>query len=69
LIFFAKAPNNRLVRVVDRLTASNRYSSIKDSFILESVVVAHEILHGVYKNKESGIVLKLDYEKAYDMVS
>ena len=50
--FFAKAPNNMLISVVDRLTASNRYSSIKDSFILESVVVAHEILHGVYTNKK-----------------
>jgi hypothetical protein len=36
---------------------------------LESVVVAHEIIHEIHRNKEEGIMLKLDYEKAYDRVS
>lgn len=29
----------------------------------------HEVLHELVKNKQSGIVLKLDFEKAYDKVS
>jgi mannosylglycoprotein endo-beta-mannosidase len=33
------------------------------------VVAAHEIIHEVYRKKESGIILKLDYEKTYDRVS
>jgi hypothetical protein len=32
-------------------------------------VVAHEIVHSLHKTKEEGVVLKLDYEKAYDRVS
>jgi mannosylglycoprotein endo-beta-mannosidase len=32
-------------------------------------VAAHEIIHEVHKQKEEGVVLKLDYEKAYDKVS
>jgi mannosylglycoprotein endo-beta-mannosidase len=32
------------------------------------VVTAHEIIHDVHSKKEQGIVLKLDYEKAYDRV-
>jgi mannosylglycoprotein endo-beta-mannosidase len=32
-------------------------------------VAAHEIVHDIHRNKESGIILKLDYEKAYDRVS
>jgi hypothetical protein len=35
-------------------------------YILESVVVAHEVVHIIHKRKEPGIILKLDYEKAYD---
>jgi hypothetical protein len=31
-------------------------------------VTSHEVLHSVYKSKQDGFVLKLDYEKAYDKV-
>jgi hypothetical protein len=36
---------------------------------LESVVTAHEIIHEVHRKKEQGLVLKIDYEKAYDKVN
>ena len=32
------------------------------------MVAAHEIIHEVSRKKGKGIVLKLDYEKAYDRV-
>jgi hypothetical protein len=35
---------------------------------LESVIVAQEIIHDVVKSAQKGLVLKLDYEKAYDRV-
>jgi len=60
--------NNRLVVVVDRLIASNQTAFIKGTYILESVVTAHEIIHEVHRSKE-GVMLKLDYKKAYDRVS
>jgi len=41
---------------------------IKGRYILESVVVAHEIVHSLHSNKKPGLILKLDYEKAYDRV-
>jgi hypothetical protein len=63
---FGKAINNSLTRAADRLISKNQTAF---RFILESVVAAHEILHNINKNKESGVVLKLDYEKAYERVS
>ena len=66
---FAKMLNNRLVVVADRLIASNQTAFIKGRYILESVVAAHEIIHEVHRSKEEGVMLKLDYEKAYDRVS
>ena len=66
---FAKALNNRLIKIADRLIRSNQTTFIKGRFILESVVAAHEIIHDIHRCNESGIILKLDYEKAYDRVS
>ena len=42
---------------------------MRGRFILESVVTAHEAIHEVHKSREAGIVLKLDYEKAYDRLN
>lgn len=66
---FGKLLNNRLIKVANRLIALNQTAFIKGRYILESVVAAHEIVHEVHRKKESGIILKLDYEKAYDRVS
>lgn len=66
--FFAKACTNRLGACADRLISENHTAFIKGRFILESVVSAHEIIHELHRNKEEGVILKLDYEKAYDRV-
>jgi hypothetical protein len=60
---FAKALNNRLEKICDRLLASNQIAFVKGRYILESVVSAHRIIHHSVKKKEKGLVLKLDYEK------
>jgi hypothetical protein len=65
---FAKALNNRLERISDRLLAPNQTSFIKERYILESVVSVHEIIYHTIKMGENRFVLKLDYEKAYDRV-
>jgi hypothetical protein len=65
---FAKALNNRLEQICDRLLAPNQIAFVKGRYILESVVSAHEILHDSMKHKEKGLILKLDYEKAYDRI-
>jgi hypothetical protein len=66
---FAKALNNRLGSICDRLLASNQIAFVKERCILESVVVAHEIIDHTVKSGEEGIILKLDYEKEYDRVN
>jgi hypothetical protein len=44
---FTKVLTNRIGLVVDRLIANNQIAFIKERYILESVVIAHEILHEV----------------------
>jgi hypothetical protein len=65
---FSKALNNMLEKVCDRLLSTNQTAFVRGRYILESVVSAHEILHDAKKNKEKCLVIKLDYEKAYDRV-
>ena len=66
---FSKALNNRLIKLSERLISPNQIAFIKGRYILESVVAAHEIIHEVARRKETGIFLKLDYEKAYGRVT
>jgi hypothetical protein len=36
--------------------------------ILDRVVVLHEAVHELHTKKMNGVILKLDFEKAYDKV-
>jgi hypothetical protein len=67
--FFAKALNNRLQAICDRFLSQNQNAFIKVRYILESVIVAHKISHATLRYKNQGLILKLEYEKAYDRVS
>ena len=60
---------NRVSPIGDRLISPNQTAFIRGRFILESVVMAHEVMHEIHTTQESALVLKLDYEKAYDRVS
>ena len=58
----------RVSPLCDRLISSNQTAFIKGGFILESVVMAREVIHDVHRSGSSGLIFKLDYEKAYDRV-
>jgi hypothetical protein len=66
--FFAKTLNNRLEGICNRLLSQNQIAFVKGSYILKSVVAALEISHVPMRAKEKGLILKLDYEKAYNRV-
>jgi hypothetical protein len=66
---FSKILTLRLERLNQRLVAKKQSAFIRGRFILESMVIDHEIVHSIHKTKTSGVVIKLDYEKAYDRVN
>jgi hypothetical protein len=55
--------------ISESLISPNQTAFIKDKYILESVVSAHEIIHAIAHSGQSGFVFMLDYEKVYDMVN
>lgn len=59
----------RLNKIIDKLISPNQTAFIPGRYILDGVVVIHEVMHEIVRQKQSGIILKLDFEKAYDKVS
>jgi hypothetical protein len=39
------------------------------SVLLDSVVILHETIHYMHKSKKSGVLFKVDFEKAYDKIN
>jgi hypothetical protein len=66
---FSRVLTSRLEIVCHMIIAKEKSTFIKGKLILESVVNAHEVLHAIHKSKQHGVILKLDYEKAYDRVN
>ena len=65
---FTKVAVNRLTQVADKVIRPTQSTFMPGRYILDGVVILHEILHELHKNKINGVILKLDFEKAYDKV-
>jgi hypothetical protein len=66
---FTKVLTRRLTSVVDLVISMTQTAFIPSMNILEGVVILHKTLYELYRRKEKGIIIKLDFEKAYDKVS
>lgn len=65
---FTKALNNRIIPVAKKVIGENQTGFMKGRNILEGVVILHEVIHELKSKKKSGLILKIDFEKAYDRV-
>lgn len=59
---------NRLDRVMMYIISKNQTAFLKNRFIMEGIVILHELLNSLHSKKQSGILFKVDFEKAYDKV-
>src|SRR6266498_5281950 len=66
--FFTKVATNRLNRVADKVISASQTAFLRGRNILEGVVILHETIHELHRKKLSGVILKIDFEKAYDKV-
>ena len=55
--------------MADKKILNTQSAFLKGRNIMNGVLALHKILHESKRNYEVGIVLKLDFEKAYDKVS
>jgi len=59
----------RLETVADKLIDSTQTAFMKNRNILFGIMCLHEILHETKRRNEIRVILKLDFEKAYDKVN
>jgi hypothetical protein len=55
--------------VAEKLIHGTQMTFMKNRNILSSIMCLHEILHDTKIRNEIGVILKLDFEKAYDKVN
>jgi hypothetical protein len=67
--FVSKAVANRLSPVANKVIAPNQTTFIKGRPILDGALSLHEIIHEIKVRKSQAILLKIDFEKAYDRVN
>ena len=65
----AKVLANRIKRVLGKVISSVQSAFVEGRQILDAVLIANEAVDTFIRRKESGIVCKLDIEKAYDHLS
>lgn len=58
----------RLTPFADKLISKTQTTFIPRRHILEGVVILQEILHELRVKRMQGVILKLDFERAYDKV-
>ena len=64
-----KTLNVRLSSVVGRVVSIFQTTFIPGRNILEGVVILQEVMHELKDTKTSGVIIKLDFEQAYDRVN
>jgi Reverse transcriptase (RNA-dependent DNA polymerase) len=65
----SKNLTNRLAPLMHSLVDHSQSVFIKGHYILDNVLVANEIMHATKQVKQSGVVLKVNFEKTYDRVN
>jgi hypothetical protein len=67
--FVAKAYTIRIAPVGNRTINRCQTDFIKGRCLHEGALALHEIVHELHSRKQKGLLLKLDFEKAYDRVN
>jgi len=59
---------NRLNKVAKTVVSPTQMAFMPGRNIMEGVVILHETIHELHTKKRSGVIFKIDFQKAYDKV-
>ena len=66
---FTKVATIRLNSVADHVLRPSQTAFMQGHNILDGVTILHETVHELHRKKLNGVILKIDFEKAYDKVN
>jgi hypothetical protein len=66
---FTKVGTNRVTDIAESVVQPTQTAFMPGRHILEGVVILHESIHELHRKKLDGVLLKIDFEKAYDKVN
>jgi hypothetical protein len=69
LIFFTKVATNRVTQVVQKVISPSQTVFLLGRNIMEGVIVLYKTIHEMHRNKQNGIIFKIDLEKVYDKIN
>jgi len=56
----------RMMKVLHKVISVRHFAFLEGRGILDSVLVANEVMKEVKRRSNSSVLFKVDYEKAYD---
>ena len=59
---------NILKKILPKLIPENQGGFVRGRQILDNIILVQEAIHSSYRNKEKGMVVKLDLASAFDRV-
>ncbi|KAF2295447.1 hypothetical protein GH714_032949 [Hevea brasiliensis] len=63
-------PSSKLVGVsYGEVVSVSQLAFIKGKQILDGILIASELVHSLKKEKRSGVLFKIDFDKAFDLVN
>ena len=60
---------NRIKKVMGKIISQSQSAFVEGRQILDAVLIANEVVDSIMRRKESGLICKLDIEKAYNNIS
>ncbi|XP_071687637.1 uncharacterized protein [Rutidosis leptorrhynchoides] len=63
-----KLLSNRLAKIIHKIIGSEQTAFLKGRNILDSVLIANEIIDELKRKKQKGLIFKVDFEKAFDCI-
>lgn len=65
---FSKILTHRIERVMARIINESQTAFLPNRYILDNVLLSQKIIHFSKQNKQQGVILKIDFKKAYDKI-